>query len=231
MGWRGSVPAGGGYVTTPNRNPTPHTPPHQKTQKTLAIPHKICYHQQESNQFRKERETTIKSNLGSNRVRINHDIKYPEVRVLGSSGEQLGVMSSQSALKMAIEAGVDLVEISPSATPPVVKVIDFGKFQYQKMKEQGKAKRNAKASKLKQIRLGLRIGDNDLQIKLKKVREFLEDGDNVRIVIVLKGREMAHKELSFDLMNKILDLLSDQAIANNKPVMSGRNLSVGVHKK
>ncbi|MDR2063926.1 MAG: translation initiation factor IF-3 [Candidatus Nomurabacteria bacterium] len=169
--------------------------------------------------------------MGDNRVRINHDIKYPEVRVLGSSGEQLGVMSSQDALKLAIQAGVDLVEISPNANPPVVKVIDYGKFQYQRMKEMVKAKRNSKSSKLKQIRLGLRIGDNDLNIKLKKIREFLEDGDNVKIVIVLRGREMAHKELSFELMDRILEALSDQAITSGKPVMAGRNLSVGVHKK
>jgi translation initiation factor IF-3 len=173
----------------------------------------------------------IKNNLGDNRVRINHDIRYPEVRVLSSSGEQLGVMSSQEALKLAIQESVDLVEISPNANPPVVKIIDYGKFQYQKMKELVKAKRNSKSSKLKQIRLGLRIGDNDLHIKLKKVREFLGDGDSVRIIIVLKGREMAHKELGFELMDKILSSLSDQAIANGKPVMAGRNISIGVHKK
>jgi translation initiation factor IF-3 len=180
--------------------------------------------------FRKE-WTSIKNNLGNSRVRINHDIRYPEVRVLGSSGEQLGVMSSQEALKMAIEAGVDLVEISPNANPPVVKIIDYGKFQYQKMKELVKTKRNSKSSKLKQMRLGLRIGDNDLHIKLKKIREFLDDGDSVKIIIVLRGREMAHRELGFELMDKILDILSDQAAANGKPVMAGRNISVGIHKK
>jgi translation initiation factor IF-3 len=167
----------------------------------------------------------------SDRPRINSEIRYPEVRVIGPDGEQLGVMSSRDAALKAKEYGVDLVEISSGATPPVVKIIDWGKYQYQKMKELSKAKKKARSSELKQIRLGLKIGDNDLNIKIRKIREFLEDGDRVRITVVFKGREMAHKEIGTELMNKIIDLLSDVAVIDQKPQMAGRNLSISVRRK
>ena len=147
------------------------------------------------------------------------------------NGEQLGIMSSRDAQLIARDAGVDLVEISASADPPVVKTIDWGKFQYQKMKEQSKAKKKAKSSELKQMRLGLKISDNDLNIKIRKIREFLEDGDRVKIMVVFRGREMAHKELGTVLMDKVIDLLSDVAVLDQQPQMSGRNLSAGIRKK
>jgi translation initiation factor IF-3 len=123
------------------------------------------------------------------------------------------------------------VEISAGAHPPVVKIIDWGKFQYQKMKELSKAKKKAKSSELKQIRLGLKIGENDLNIKIRKVREFLEDGDRVKIMIVFRGREMAHKELGTELMTKILELMSEFAILDGSSQMSGRNLTFSVKSK
>lgn len=140
-------------------------------------------------------------------------------------------MSSLEALRLAREADLDLVEISAAASPPVVKIVDWGKYQYQKMKEQSKAKKKAKSSELKQMRLGLKIGENDLNIKIRKIREFLEDGDRVKIMIVFRGREMAHKEIGTELMNKILELLADVAIVDGKPQMAGRNLSVGIRKR
>ena len=140
-------------------------------------------------------------------------------------------MSSRDAQLLARDAGVDLVEISASANPPVVRIIDWGKFQYQKMKEQSKAKKKAKSSELKQMRLGLKIGDNDLNIKIRKIREFLDDGDRVKIMVVFKGREMAHKELGNVLMDKVLNLLSDVSVVDQQPQMSGRNLSAGIRKK
>jgi translation initiation factor IF-3 len=165
------------------------------------------------------------------RTRLNGEIRYEEVRVIGANGEQLGIMSSRDAQFMARDAGLDLVEISAAATPPVVKIVDWGKYQYQKMKEQSKAKKKAKSSELKQMRLGLKIGENDLNIKIRKIREFLDAGDRVKIMIVFRGREMAHKEIGTELMNKIIDLLSDIALVDGKPQMAGRNLSVGIRKK
>ena len=140
-------------------------------------------------------------------------------------------MSSRDAQLMARDAGLDLVEISPNANPPVVKIIDWGKYQYQKMKEQARAKKNAKSSELKQIRLGLKIGENDLNIKVRKTLELLEDGDRVKIMIVFRGREMAHKEIGNELMNRIIEKLGDQVVIDGKSQMSGRNLTFMVRHK
>ena len=140
-------------------------------------------------------------------------------------------MSSRDAQLMARDAGLDLVEISPNANPPVVKIIDWGKYQYQKMKEQSRAKKNAKSSELKQIRLGLKIGENDLNIKVRKTLELLEDGDRVKIMIVFRGREMAHKEIGTELMNRIIEKLGDQVVVDGKSQMSGRNLTFMVRHK
>lgn len=140
-------------------------------------------------------------------------------------------MSRQDALKAAEEAGVDLVEISPNADPPVAKVIDWGKYQYQKMKEQQKNRKSSKASELKQMRFGLKIGAGDLEIKLRKIRSFLEAGHKVRIQIFYRGREMAHKELGYQMIDKIVTELENDAVLEQKPQMAGRNLSVVVRSK
>jgi len=142
-------------------------------------------------------------------------------------------MSSREALALAREQGVDLVEIAANANPPVVKVIDWGKFQYQKMKEEAKNRKKAreKQSELKQMKIGLKISDNDLNIKLRKINGFLEDGDRVKIMIVFRGREMAHKEIGQELLDKIFSLLGDGIIVEGKPQFNGRNLSVGIRKK
>ena len=135
-------------------------------------------------------------------------------------------MSLSDALKAAEEAGLDLVEMSPDANPPVAKIIDWGKYQYQKMKDQQRSKRAAKVSDLKQMRFGLKIGGGDLDVKLRKVRGFLADGHKVRLQVVYKGREMAHKEIGYELMDKIIELLSEESVVEQKLQMAGRNLSV-----
>ena len=153
--------------------------------------------------------------------------------MIGSSGEQLGIMSSKEAQILANEQGVDLVEIAANANPPVVKIIDWGKFQYQKMKEEAKNRKKAreKQSELKQMKIGLKISDNDLNIKVRKMRDFLENGDRVKIMIVFRGREMAHKEIGTDLLNKVIGLLGDNMVQEGKSQFNGRNLSVQVRKK
>lgn len=140
-------------------------------------------------------------------------------------------MTRQEALKAAEDAGVDLVEISPNADPPVAKIVDWGKYQYQKMKELQKNRRSNKASELKQMRMGLKIGTNDLDIKLRKIRSFLEAGHKVKILIVFRGREMAHKDMGFEMIDRIITLLEDVAILEQKPQMAGRNLSIVVRSK
>ena len=142
-------------------------------------------------------------------------------------------MSSKEAQILANEQGVDLVEISANANPPVVKIIDWGKFQYQKMKEEAKNRKKAreKQSELKQMKIGLKISENDLNIKVRKMRGFLDDGDRVKIMIVFRGREMAHKELGNELLSKVISLLGEDVVTEGKTQMSGRNLSVQVRKK
>lgn len=142
-------------------------------------------------------------------------------------------MSSKEAQSLAREQGVDLVEITASANPPVVKIIDWGKYQYQKMKEEAKNRKKAreKQSELKQMKIGLKISDNDLNIKIRKIKGFLEDGDKVKIMVIFRGREMAHKELGDELMQKILAELSEVSIVEGKPQFAGRNLAVGIRKK
>lgn len=140
-------------------------------------------------------------------------------------------MSRAEALAAAETAGLDLVEISPQASPPVAKIIDWGKYQYQKMKEQQRARKNAKTSEIKQMRLGLKIGANDLDIKLRKIRGFLTDGNKVKIMIFYRGREMAHQELGYELMSNITDMLGEEVVVEQKPQMAGRNLSIVVRSK
>jgi len=140
-------------------------------------------------------------------------------------------LSRQNALQEAEKAGLDLVEISPQANPPVAKIIDWGKYQYQKMKEQQQNRKRSKANDLKQMRLGLKIGAHDLEIKLRKIKGFLEEGHKVKIVLFFRGREMAHKELGFELAQKIITELEEESIVEQKPQLAGRNLSIVVRSK
>src|SRR5690606_11086322 len=122
-----------------------------------------------------------------------------QLRVIDEHGSQLGILSKAEALRIAQEQDLDLVEISPGATPPVAKIIDWGKYNYQRTKQLQKNKRNTKATDVKQIRLGLKIGDHDLGVKLRKANEFLEEGHKVKFTVFFRGREMAHKDLGFKL--------------------------------
>lgn len=141
------------------------------------------------------------------------------------------MLSRADALNAAREAELDLVEISPNADPPVAKIIDWGKYQYQKMKDLQRSKRAAKTSELKQMRFGLKIGSGDLDIKLRKIRGFLADGHKVRLQVVYRGREMAHKEIGYELVERILSNLEDEVIVEQQPQMAGRNLSVVIRSK
>jgi translation initiation factor IF-3 len=173
-----------------------------------------------------QRRSTI-----SKSIRINEAIRADQLRVIGPDGDQLGILSRSEALKIAEDAGVDLVEISPNADPPVVKVVDWGKYQYQKMKELQKSRKNAKTVELKQMRMGLKIGANDLEIKLRKIREFLAVGHKVKILIFFRGREMAHQDLGYVMIERIAAQLEEDAIIEQKPQMAGRNLSIVVRSK
>jgi translation initiation factor IF-3 len=134
-------------------------------------------------------------------------------------------LSRGEALRLAEEQGLDLVEISPDAKPPVAKIVDWGKFNYQRTKQQQKNKRSAKSLEVKQIRLGLKIGEHDLQTKLGKVDKFLEVGHKVKITVFFRGRELAHKDIGFKLADNIIARFEDRIAVDQQPQLAGKQLS------
>jgi translation initiation factor IF-3 len=146
--------------------------------------------------------------------------------VIDEEGKQLGVLSRNEALQIAKDRELDLVEISPDAKPPVAKVVDWGKFNYQKTKQQNKNKKLAKALEMKQMRFGLKIGDHDLDIKMGKVRKFLAAGHKVKITIFYRGRELAHKEIGFKLADRVIqDIFGDFIVVDQNPQFAGKQLN------
>lgn len=190
----------------------------------------ICYNGRRitNNRTVRQEELTVINNRS---VRINEAIRASELRVIGPEGEQLGIMSRADALLEAEKAGLDLIEISSTASPPVAKIVDWGKFQYQKMKELQRNRKNAKGGEIKQMRLGLKIGAHDLEIKLKKIRSFLAEGNKVKIMVFFRGREMAHQEIGYQLIDKIAQQLEEEATVESKPQLAGRSLSIVVRSK
>lgn len=156
---------------------------------------------------------------------VNLAIRASKLRVIGADGRQLGVLSRAEALRAAQEAELDLVEVSPEASPPVAKIVDWGKYNYQRTKQLQKSRKNSKALDMKQMRVGLKIGDNDLNVKLRKVTGFLEAGHKVKIAVIYRGRELAHKELGFKLAERIVNELGDRIIVDQNPIFAGRQLS------
>lgn len=145
--------------------------------------------------------------------------------MVGDDGRQLGVISRQEALSAAYEAGLDLVEVSPNADPPVAKIVDWGKYNYQRTKQLQKNKRNTKVTELKQMRFGLKIGEHDLQVKLSKVNKFLEAGHKVKLTVFFRGREMAHKDLGFKLADKIIEDYGEAIAVDQQPQLTGKQLT------
>jgi translation initiation factor IF-3 len=152
-------------------------------------------------------------------------IRATQLRVIDQDGKQLGVLSLGDALRLAEEHGLDLVEISPEANPPVAKIIDWGKFNYQRTKQLQKNKRNAKTFEVKQMRFGLKIGEHDLGVKVRKITGFLEAGHKVKITIFYRGRELAHKDLGFKLADEIIAGFNDQVAVDQAPQLNGKQLS------
>ena len=133
-------------------------------------------------------------------------------------------MPRAEALRAAEAAGLDLVEISPDAKPPVVKIVDWGKYNYQKTKQLQKSKRNAKSFEVKQMRFGLKISDHDLGVKLRKITEFLTEGHKVKIAIVYRGRENAHRELGFKLADRVIESFGEAIAVDQRPQLNGKQL-------
>ena len=156
----------------------------------------------------------------------NEDINFPQVRVIGSDGEQLGIMSSDQALKMAYDKGLDLCLMSAQANPPVCKIMDFGKFRFEREKREKEAKKKQQVVELKEIQLSPRIDTHDFETKAKQARKFLESGNKVRVVMRFRGREMSHMSIGREIIDKFADICSEVGTVDKKPSVDGRIMSM-----
>ncbi len=156
--------------------------------------------------------------------RVNERIRVPQVRVIGPDGRQLGIMKTRDALELAYSMGLDLVEVAPNANPPVAKIMDYGKFKYEEKKKMKEAKKK-QAGEVKEISMRPRIDPHDLEVKLRKMREFLEDGHRVKVRIFFRGREIVHVDAGKKLFDEIVERLKDVAVLEIKPKLDGKNLT------
>ncbi|MBI2337685.1 translation initiation factor IF-3 [Candidatus Daviesbacteria bacterium] len=162
--------------------------------------------------------------------RLNEHIQAPQLRVIDSKGEQLGVLSRSDALAKAKESGQDLIEIAASAQPPVAKIADFQKFRYEENKKERASKKGASAGELKELWLSPRIADHDLKVRLARTEEFLKNGHKVKLTVKFKGREMAHQDIGYKVLQEALTLLGEKVAVEKDPKMEGRKLSMIVGK-
>lgn len=162
---------------------------------------------------------------------INEQIRDREVRVIGADGQQLGVMSSKEAFKLAQEAELDLVKIAPGAKPPVCKIIDYGKYRYEQARKEKDAKKKQKTIEVKEIRMSPNIDTNDLNTKVSAARKFIEKGSRVKVTLRFRGREMAHVQTSKVILDKFAEMLSDIAIVEKAPKMEGRSMMMFLTEK
>ncbi|MGH9384027.1 MAG: translation initiation factor IF-3 [Vicinamibacterales bacterium] len=158
------------------------------------------------------------------RLRINERIRVREIRVIDDTGQQLGIMPPPQALVLARQKGLDLVEISPSAVPPVCRIMDYGKYQYQEQKRAREAKRHQKIIEVKEIKFRPKVDEHDYQFKKHHIERFIEDGDKVKATIFFRGREMAHPEIGHRILMRLIDDLADVAVAETMPRQEGNQM-------
>lgn len=162
---------------------------------------------------------------------INEEIRDKEVRVIDTDGSQLGIMSARDAYKIALEKNLDLVKIAPQATPPVCRIIDYGKYRFEQSKREKEARKNQKTIDIKEIRLSLNIDVNDFNTKVKQAIKFLEGGDKVKVSIRFRGREMAHPELGTTIMQRFTDSVAGYGTVEKQPKLEGRSMTMFVTAK
>lgn len=162
--------------------------------------------------------------------RLNHQITAGTIRLIDEMGKQIGILSRDEALRTSRDQELDLVEVAPHANPPVVKLIDYKKFLYQQKKKKKEEKKGAKTSETKQIQFGPFIDDHDLEIKLSRARDFIQNGDKARIVVKFRGREITRKEMGEDLLKRCIEKLSDIAKVEREIRMEGRQMVVILSK-
>lgn len=158
--------------------------------------------------------------------RINRKIRTPEVRLIAADGSQAGIVQIEDALRMAEQAGLDLVEVAPTAKPPVCRILDYGKFKYQQHKKEVESKRKQATTTLKELRLGYKTDVGDLDRQIAKGRKFLEEGDRVKFTLRFRGREMSYQNLGRDKLMKVCAALADVATVEGSPRMEGRLMGV-----
>jgi translation initiation factor IF-3 len=155
---------------------------------------------------------------------VNERIRVREVRIIDEDGNQLGVIPTPTALQMARDRSVDLVEVSPNSVPPVCRMLDYGKFKYEQTKKDSEAKKHQHLTELKEVRLRPKIGEHDFDTKLKRAQRFLDEGDKVKVTVQFRGREMAHPKIGHDLLTKFAELLKDHAKVERAPMAEGRTM-------
>jgi translation initiation factor IF-3 len=164
-------------------------------------------------------------------LRINEQIRVREVRLIDDKGEQKGIVPTLEALNMARELSLDLVEVAPTANPPACKILDYGKYRFEMEKKLRESKKKQKLQELKEIRMQPKIDDHDLDFKSKHVKEFLADGDKVKVTIRFRGRELAHTELGLVVLKDVLSKLGDDYVIEKQPAMEGRFMSMTLAPK
>jgi translation initiation factor IF-3 len=169
--------------------------------------------------------------LSDKDLRINEQIRVREVRLIREEGERQGVISTPEALEIARSMGLDLVEVAPQAVPPVVKIMDYGKYKFENEKKVRDSKKKQKLLKLKEIRMQPKIDDHDLDFKSKHVREFLGEGNKVKVTVRFRGRELAHTELGLVVLKDVLARVEGDYVMDKPPVMEGRFMSMVLSPK
>lgn len=164
-------------------------------------------------------------------TRINEQIRVREVRLIDDEGNQKGIVPTLEALKMAKERELDLVEVAPTANPPVCKILDFGKYRFEQEKKLRDSKKNQKVLKIKEIRMQPKIGSGDLDTKAKHVQEFLDAGDKVKVTIRFRGRELAHTELGYDVLKEVTNRLTSAYVIEKPAAMEGKFMSMTLSAK
>ena len=162
---------------------------------------------------------------------INEQIRDKEVRVIGSDGQQLGIMSAREAQKLATEAELDLVKIAPKAQPPVCKIIDYGKYRYEQARKEKEARKKQKTVEIKEVRLSPNIDTNDLNTKVNNARKFLSKGNKVKVTLRFRGREMAHVQQTKHILDDFAKLVEDLAVVEKPAKLEGRNMSMVLTEK
>jgi translation initiation factor IF-3 len=158
---------------------------------------------------------------------VNEEIRVPTVRLIDQNGEMQGVMSAREALRRAYDAGMDLLEISPNADPPVVKILDFGKYKYEQQKKKNEAKKKQKVIEIKEIKVRPNIDENDYQVKLRAMKSFIEEGDKVKVTLRFRGREMAHQEIGVRVLERIRNEMEPVTKVEQMPRMENRQMVRG----